>query len=87
MVAMSTVFRLHGLRVVIYPPPREHSPPHVHVFGSTGQVIIHLPVEGRAHVVRRVMGMKQAEVAKAERVVVDNAEMLLRRWGEIWRTK
>jgi hypothetical protein len=33
------------------------------------------------------MGMKQAEVAKAERVVVDNAEMLLRRWEEIWRTK
>jgi hypothetical protein len=32
-----TVLRIGGLRVTIY--PNDHSPPHVHVIGATGEAV------------------------------------------------
>jgi hypothetical protein len=42
---MPTVFREHGFAVRIYLPPREHSPPQVHVVRTGGEVKIHLGTE------------------------------------------
>lgn len=38
-----TVLRVDGFRVVIYLPPREHDPPHVHVWKGDGEVVIKTP--------------------------------------------
>ena len=46
---MTTVLRAHGFRVAIYPPPREHGPPLVHVFHAEGVSIVLLPRDSEIH--------------------------------------
>lgn len=77
---MVTVFRVGGLRVVIFVD--DHLPAHVHVFGD-GQAKINL--RGAAGVPELVWadGMTRGEVRRAMQVVVELQEQLLARWEEI----
>lgn len=47
---MPTVLREDGFRVVVYGPPREHPPPHVHVeHGAKGLVVIRRTIHGEGN--------------------------------------
>jgi hypothetical protein len=75
---MPAVLREDGFVVVIFHPPREHGPAHVHVFKGEGEVIIELdPIE-----VREVYMRTKDAVAAVELVDAHRAE-LLDRWREI----
>ncbi|MGH7654615.1 MAG: DUF4160 domain-containing protein [Gemmatimonadaceae bacterium] len=76
---MPTVLRARGFRVMIFEPPREHAPPHVHVFRGGAEAVIELsPVR-----VRTLFGMRDADAVAARRIVEDEREYLLRRWRQI----
>lgn len=77
-----TVLRRAGFRVVIYLPPREHAPPHVHVQSANGEVVIALAAERRPQTIRTVAGMRTPEVIRAFRLVEDHAAFLLTKWRE-----
>ena len=79
---MPTVLRQDGFRVVIFHPPREHKPPHVHVWNADGEVIIGLPARGRRQTIREVAGMGAADVTRAFWLVEAHANYLLERWNE-----
>ena len=79
---MPTVLRVGGFRIVIFSPPREHGPPHVHVRNAGGEVIIELPGGGRPQSVREARGMRDADVAIAFSIVEQKTELLIRSWRE-----
>jgi hypothetical protein len=80
---MPTVLRVGAFRVLILFPPREHSPPHVHVVNADGVAVIYLAGHGRPQRTDRIEGMKSPDVRKAERIVRENAAWLLEKWGAI----
>ncbi len=77
---MVTIFRAHGLLVVIYLD--DHEPAHVHVFGD-GHAKINLIGPGDGPELVWVEGMKRAEVRQAVRLVVERRDDFLARWREI----
>lgn len=79
---MPTVLRINGFRVVIFLPPREHAPPHVHVQHATEEAVIALAHGGRAQLLVSVTGLRDADVARAFWIVESHAEYLLDRWTE-----
>ena len=79
---MPTVLRMAGFRVVIFLPPREHRPPHVHVWNASGEVVIELAREGRPQLIRTVARMRASDVAAAFRIVEEHTDYLLRHWRE-----
>ncbi len=79
---MPTVLRVAGFRVVIFLPPREHTPPHVHVRNAAGEAVIELASALRPQVLRSMAGMRTPDVVRAFRIVEDHAELLLAKWRE-----
>lgn len=79
---MPTVLRAGGFHVLIYLPPREHAPPHVHVWNADGEVVIALAIPGARQTVRSVSGMRPSDVTAAFWLVEERAEYLLQRWKE-----
>lgn len=79
---MPAVLRVGGFRVMIYPPPREHRPPHVHVFNSDGEVVIELASGQRPQGIRRVSGMRESDAWIAFRIVALHTSLLNRLWRE-----
>ena len=77
---MPTVLRASGFRVVIFLPPREHEPPHVHVRNADGEVVIVLAAESRRQMIRTVSGMRPADVTAAFWLVEAHTTYLLQRW-------
>lgn len=77
-----TVLRVAGFQVVIFLPPREHSPPHVHARNADGEVVIQLANGGRPQAIRTLAGMRSADVVRAFRIVEDHTEFLLAKWRE-----
>ena len=77
---MPTVLRVAGFRVVIFLPPREHTPPHVHVRNADGEVVIELVRGRRAPIIRTAAGMRTADVVRAFRIVEAHTEHLLAAW-------
>ena len=77
---MVTIFRAHGLRVVIYLD--DHEPAHVHVFGD-GHAKINLIGPGDGTELVWVEGMKRAEVRQAVRLVAERCDDFLARWRDI----
>ena len=73
---MPVVLRLNGFQVIIFLPPREHGPPHVHVRRAGGEATIGLsPVA-----VREVVGMRATDVVRAVGIVEDNLAQLRQAW-------
>ena len=77
---MVTIYRAHGLRVIIFTD--DHEPAHVHVFGD-GQVKINLIGPDRAPSLVWAQGMKGNDVRRAVQIVQDQQEAFLARWREI----
>jgi Domain of unknown function (DUF4160) len=75
-----TVLVVAGLRVRILLPPREHPPPHVHVTRGSAEVVLMLPDGRTGVVVLTVYRMRDAAVIAAVRLVVSNADLMLRAW-------
>jgi len=78
---MVTVFRAHGLRVIIFVD--DHQPAHVHVFGDGQAKINLLGSDGTPELVW-VDGMTKTEVRRAMRIVVEQQALLLSRWENIY---
>ena len=81
-LTMPTVLRIDGFRIVIFLPPREHRPPHVHVRNADGEVVITLATAGQAQRIREVVGMRDRDVATAFWIVEEHTAFLLERWRE-----
>ena len=82
---MPTVLRVGGFRVIIRLPPREHEPPHVHVYKDGAQVVFLLPDGREAHPQvreQRNEGMSLATARAARRIVEEHAAYLLTKWRE-----
>jgi len=77
---MVTVYRAHGLRVVIFTD--DHEPAHVHVFGD-GEAKINLSGAEGAPELLSAVGMTRADLRRAMQIVKEQQAMLLERWSEI----
>ncbi len=81
---MPTVLRSGRFRVMIFGPPREHGPPHVHVYkGGEGTVVGLLWREPQIPAVRDAVDLGPRDVARALQVVRAHAEYLPKRWRQI----
>lgn len=78
---MQTVLRANGFRVVIYPPQREHGPPHVHVYAGGGEAKILIPLGDEEPTLERARGMREDLAWRACRLIADHAEFLLAKWS------
>lgn len=75
---MPVVLRVLGFRIWILNPPREHPPAHVHVEKAGAEVVILLdPIR-----IREVVGMKNADIVTAVRIVEDHRHYLVTQWGK-----
>jgi len=75
-----TVLDVDGFQVRIHLPPREHGPPHVHVWKAGTQVVINLPEGDQVLRIRTVHRMRRLDVVAAVRLVEANVELLLKEW-------
>jgi len=62
---MPTVLNVDGFQVRILVPPREHGPAHVHVWKAGTVVVIDLPEGDQPLGIRKVRGMRTADVVAA----------------------
>jgi hypothetical protein len=69
--------------VYILLPPREHGPPHVHVWKGGAQVVIDLGSATGQCKIDRIFEMKPKDVVKAFRVVDESRDSLLDEWRKI----
>ena len=79
---MPTVLRRASFRVVIFLPPREHAPPHVHVRSADGETVIEFASGGWPQRVRSVAGMRTPDVVRAFRLVEQHTPFLIAQWRE-----
>lgn len=77
---MVTIYRAHGLRIVIFTD--DHEPAHVHVFGDGHAKINLIGPDGGPELIW-AEGMKRNEVRRAMDVVIEQQVGFLARWREI----
>jgi hypothetical protein len=77
---MVTIYRGHGLQVVIFVD--DHEPAHVHVFGDGQAKINLLGPDGEPELIW-ADSMKRSDVRRAMRIVTEQKVLFLRRWTEI----
>lgn len=77
---MVTIFRAHGLRIVIFTD--DHEPAHVHVFGDGHAKINLIGLDDRPELVW-AEDMKRNEVRRAMQVVTERQAEFLARWRDI----
>lgn len=75
---MPVVMRMAGYRVVIF--TNDHRPPHVHIIGSDGQVVVSIEADPR---ILRIEGFSDREALKLAKEVGANAETLMQEWDAI----
>jgi len=74
---MPTIFRQDGFAVMIYTD--DHLPAHVHVWKAEGEAVINLDDAS----IREINDMGRRDARQAVRVVEENQDSFLQRWGEI----
>jgi hypothetical protein len=74
---MPTIFRLHGLRFMIFVD--DHPPPHVHVTGR-GEAKIAID---DGHAILTNKGLSKADIARARDAVMERADLLRDAWMRI----
>jgi hypothetical protein len=77
---MVTIYRAHGLRIIIFTD--DHEPAHVHVFGD-GQAKINLIGPDGFPALVWAEGMKANDLRRAVQLVRDQREEFLAKWREI----
>jgi hypothetical protein len=75
-----TVHRAHGFRSVIF--VNDHSPPHVHVFGQSGEAKIVLE-EPRGIRLDWVVGINRADLRRVMQEVERERDKLIAMWRRI----
>lgn len=78
---MATIFRVRGLRVVIY--SNDHWPPHVHVVGPDREARIELCGQGKPPSLVTNNGLSRSQLTAALVEIAQHRELLLQRWREI----
>lgn len=78
---MPTVYRIDGLRVVIYPD--DHPPAHVHVHGGGREVIFDLNCPDGPLAERRSQGFTRRQANQIRAMLEDAARLLCERWKRI----
>ena len=76
---MVTIYRAHGLRVIIFTD--DHEPAHMHVFGD-GQAKINLVGPDGVPTLVKAEGMKVNDLRRAMQIVRDQQEQFLSKWRE-----
>lgn len=76
---MVTIYRAHGLRIIIFTD--DHEPAHVHVFGD-GHAKINLIGPDGAPALVRAENMKANDLRRAMQLVRDQQDQLLAKWRE-----
>lgn len=76
---MVTIYRAHGLRVIIFTD--DHEPAHVHVFGD-GQAKINLIGPDGVPALVKAEGMKANDLRRAMQMVRDRQGQFLAKWRE-----
>ena len=76
---MPRVIEQDGFRVMIYNPPREHGPAHVHVFHAGHELIVELGPP----VAIREGWMPRKRATAALMIIADNLDFLFTRWETI----
>ncbi|MEX2016507.1 MAG: DUF4160 domain-containing protein [Candidatus Hydrogenedentales bacterium] len=77
---MPTIVREDGFSIRVYPPPREHPPPHVHVCKAGTEVVIDLGSAGALPALREERGMARSDVPRAIQLVWRHHELLTAAW-------
>ena len=77
---MPTVLDANGFQVRVLLPPREHGPPHVHVYKGGGEIVITLPDGESPPAIRTIHGMKSTDVVAAVRLVEGHLVPLRAAW-------
>ena len=79
--SMTTIFRIGGLRFVIW--PNDHDPAHVHVFSAEAEAKIELgEPDGHPRLIdnRR---MKRSDLSKALKGVFEHRALLMEQWRKL----
>ena len=80
---MPEVLRESGFVFMIYSPPREHGPAHVHVHKSGTVAVLSLGDERTPVFPLRVSRMSRRDVLKVVRMAQANREKLLTEWEKL----
>jgi len=78
---MPVVYRIGGLRVVIW--PNDHRPAHVHVKGAEGEAVFNLNCPGGPPELRESYGFKVPDVNRIEEALVELVPTLCAEWRTI----
>lgn len=78
---MPTVFRIDGLRVVIW--PNDHRPAHVHVIGAEGEAMFLLHCPGGPPELRESFGFRLSDVNRMEEALAGIIDALCAEWRKI----
>ena len=74
---MPNIFEKDGYSFFFY--SNDHRPIHVHVRYGGGEAVFN--IEGVV-VLRESSGLKVRELAKAEQLIAENKELIIRKWNE-----
>lgn len=78
---MPTVLRVGGFRFYFY--GSDHEPAHVHVRNGDGVVVVDIE-SGR---VRRVEGVRERDMRRAQALVAEHMDLLLGEWEDFEKRK
>jgi hypothetical protein len=79
---MPTILSIDGFVISIRLPPREHGPPHVHIWKGGARTVVSLGDSHERPAIREVYGMNKLDVARAYRIVEKHQLQLLLRWRQ-----
>jgi hypothetical protein len=78
---MPTVVRKDGFSIHVFAPPREHPPPHVHVYKAEGHAVIAIGTATGELISLHVYQMSPGDLAHALQLVRQHQVLLV----EVWR--
>ena len=78
---MPTVFRLDGLRVVMF--PNDHQPAHVHVIGAGKEAVFTLQCPHGPPKLRASYGFGHRDVNRISEGLTQALQVLCEEWGKI----
>ena len=78
---MPTIFRVGGLRIVIF--PNDHRPAHVHVIGADGEARIAIGSATRRPALLENDRLSRRSIALALVAIDENHQLLQSKWDEI----
>lgn len=79
---MSELFRQYGFIFLFF--SKEHEPIHIHVRGNNGDA--KFTWNGEEFVVENVHNIKANDLKRISRAVAENADIIVKRWCEIFGT-